>query len=346
MVYKIVLTGGPCSGKTTSIQRIASEFREKGYNVIIVPDSASLLINSGVKNFGVDGINLYDFQKCIIDMQMNLERIIIDSLDTDLETIALCDGGIIDGKAFMDDEDFTSLLKDFHLNELDISVSYDMVIHLRSFALGKEQFYTFNTGEEIEEAKKLDQKILESWAGHSKLRVVTNDGSFEEKMNRVCDNIYDLLKIPRPIHIQKKFLVDYIDLEKISGLDFNIFDIEKYVISEGGNEKCYKKTTSFDDVNYSLINKTNINGEKIVTEKRINESDYYDNIPNYIIKNKRYTFEYNNQYFKLDIFDDKCILEVDLTDKSNDFDIPPFVSVREDITDDLDYNYSKQLVLK
>ena len=34
-IKKIVLTGGPCAGKTTAIQEIEKEFTEKGYLVLI-----------------------------------------------------------------------------------------------------------------------------------------------------------------------------------------------------------------------------------------------------------------------------------------------------------------------
>lgn len=46
-VKKIVLTGGPCAGKTTALQQIEREFTEKGYHVLIVPEAASILIGAG-----------------------------------------------------------------------------------------------------------------------------------------------------------------------------------------------------------------------------------------------------------------------------------------------------------
>ena len=55
MYKKIVLTGGPCSGKTTSIQKIEEEFTQLGYKVIIVPEAAPILINSGIRPFGIGG---------------------------------------------------------------------------------------------------------------------------------------------------------------------------------------------------------------------------------------------------------------------------------------------------
>ena len=37
-VTKIVITGGPCAGKTTALSWIMNSFTEKGYVVLIVPE--------------------------------------------------------------------------------------------------------------------------------------------------------------------------------------------------------------------------------------------------------------------------------------------------------------------
>lgn len=39
-IYKIVMTGGPCAGKTTSIINLAEKLREQGFAVYIVPETA------------------------------------------------------------------------------------------------------------------------------------------------------------------------------------------------------------------------------------------------------------------------------------------------------------------
>ncbi len=36
-VYKIVISGGPCGGKSTSLKKIREEFSQKGFNVLSVP---------------------------------------------------------------------------------------------------------------------------------------------------------------------------------------------------------------------------------------------------------------------------------------------------------------------
>ncbi|MBU1091358.1 ATP-binding protein, partial [Patescibacteria group bacterium] len=47
---EIVLTGGPCSGKTTAINYIAEKLRDKGFRVFVVQEFATMLILAGVGN--------------------------------------------------------------------------------------------------------------------------------------------------------------------------------------------------------------------------------------------------------------------------------------------------------
>ena len=65
-VKKIVLTGGPCAGKTTALQQIEREFTEKGYHVLIVPEAASILIGAGIRPFGPYIMDMAEFQKYVI----------------------------------------------------------------------------------------------------------------------------------------------------------------------------------------------------------------------------------------------------------------------------------------
>ena len=47
-ITKIVITGGPCAGKTTGMGRIQKEFVKLGYKVLFVPETATELITGGV----------------------------------------------------------------------------------------------------------------------------------------------------------------------------------------------------------------------------------------------------------------------------------------------------------
>ncbi len=47
-ITKIVITGGPCAGKTTGMSWIQNAFTERGYKVLFIPETATELITGGV----------------------------------------------------------------------------------------------------------------------------------------------------------------------------------------------------------------------------------------------------------------------------------------------------------
>ena len=61
MITKIVITGGPCAGKTTGLSWIQNTFSQLGYVVLVVPETATELISGGVTPLSC-GTNL-DYQK-------------------------------------------------------------------------------------------------------------------------------------------------------------------------------------------------------------------------------------------------------------------------------------------
>ena len=49
-IVKIVLTGGPCAGKTTAKAWIEDAFTKMGYVVLFVSETATELIQGGITN--------------------------------------------------------------------------------------------------------------------------------------------------------------------------------------------------------------------------------------------------------------------------------------------------------
>jgi thymidylate kinase len=343
-ILKIALTGGPCGGKTTSIEKIEEEFSEKGYNILIVPEAATILINSGIRPFGNNKLTMYDFQKYVMSLQMYLEDMAIScAKSSNKNTIILCDRGLMDDKAYVSDEEFTRLLKEVNLTTFDLMNRYDLVIHLKTAALGKEEFYTLSNNsartETVEEAREKDFKTLNSWIGH--------------------DNLKIMLSSTYPIQRQEKYLVEC-DLLKLLELNPVIHSIEQYVITKDNIESIYRKTIRGNEVKYSKINKidTNINNERITTRRSISEREYLDNleIDNVPLKKTRYSFQYNDQYFRLDVFSDNLqILEIEDSNITKERLFPIFITSIEDISNNklyrnkalyLELNKNKEYVKK
>ena len=47
-IYRVCLTGGACAGKTTALASLTEKLTKVGFHVLQVPESATLMMKSGV----------------------------------------------------------------------------------------------------------------------------------------------------------------------------------------------------------------------------------------------------------------------------------------------------------
>ena len=73
-IKKIVITGGPCSGKSTMLNLIENTFKEKGYKVLIVSETATELIRGGISPLGGKE-NMFIFQDYLLNLQFKKEEV-------------------------------------------------------------------------------------------------------------------------------------------------------------------------------------------------------------------------------------------------------------------------------
>lgn len=349
MIKKVVLTGGPCAGKTTALSKLEQNLKELGYNVLIVSESATELIKGGIRPFGDNQVSMFDFQDIIINYQLNKEKTYDESIKyfSNPNTVIIYDRGVMDNKAYVSDEEFDKLLNKNNLTELTLMDNYDMVLHLVTAALGKEEFYTLENNkartESIEEAIEMDKKTLNAWRGHRNLKVIDNRTDFEEKLNRVVDEVNNLLGNPITTREQKKFVVE-IDMEQLK--DYTKIEIEQHYIKsiDAYEKRLRKRTLNNDSTYYITVQKKDNNGiSSIVTDKKLTKKEYERLLASTDIESSisktRYSFIYDNQYFRLDKFNnDLTLLEVDLTNDKKDINLPSYFKEVKDVT--LDNSYS------
>ena len=72
-VTRIVITGGPCAGKSTAMSRIQEVFNQKGYRTIFIQETATELILAGINP--VSCASNSDFQNCLLKLQVEKEKI-------------------------------------------------------------------------------------------------------------------------------------------------------------------------------------------------------------------------------------------------------------------------------
>lgn len=200
---KIVLTGGPCAGKTTTIAKIKEDLENLGYHVLLLNECATEIINLGIRPFGDPKVDVYDFQNEILNLQVFKEKRLIDivsKLPDDTKCILLSDRGVIDNKAYLGTEKFNKLLEENNLVEEEVLNQYDMVIHLVTVATNNENKYNNSANsarfeDDIDEVIDLDKRTNEAWSKHKNLKVVEATNTIDEKIEKVINIIHDFLKI-------------------------------------------------------------------------------------------------------------------------------------------------------
>ena len=367
-ISKIVLTGGPCAGKTTALTWINNYFSKRGYTVLFVPETATELITNGVAPWTC-GTN-YDYQTFQMKLQKVKEQIFDDAARTmkSDKIIIVCDRGILDNKAYMKDVEFKRLLKEFGTNETKERDSYDAVFHLVSAAKGKQEVYTLANNaartESVEDAKKLDDKIISAWTGHPHFRIIDNSTEFEEKLERLLKEIASFLGEPEPFEIERKFLIAYPNIKELENMpNCTKVDItQTYLKSEVDTERRVRARGIDGDYLYYLTEKRKIsNLKRIETERKLTQDEYLallmesDNKLHTIHKT-RFCLSENNQYFEIDIYpewDNQAIMEIELSSEDETIKTPEFIKIIKEVTDDESYkNYQmakempKQLVKK
>lgn len=347
-MLKVCLTGGPSTGKTSVINAINKHFSSLGYNVIIAPETATSFIQSGIRPFGDNALPSIEFQRLVIQNQLHNEKICekaAEVLGKD-KSIIICDRGVLDGIAYVNEQEWKSILEKEGIHPRDLLTSYDVVLYM----LGKSEIFTTENNKSryessADEALEKGKKVLKSYLSHDNLRVIQPREDIKDKELEVINIIANMLKLPTRVREQHKFLVDGIDVEKLASLSSKVVIKQDYLKCDDDTEYRIRRIdqNGIYSYHFSVIKKC-VNGiREILTDDVISESAYRNLLltksDNSISLTKtRYSFVHDQQYFKLDIFDDDmCILEVNLTKENPNISIPDFVYVVQDVTNDEEY---------
>ncbi len=351
-ISKIVITGGPCAGKTTGMSWIQNAFVRRGYVVLFVPETATELINGGIAPWtcGSNG----EFQKCLVKLQLDKEKAFETAAKTmDAEKILIvCDRGAMDNKAYMNDEEFRAVMDYVDKNEVELRDGYDAVFHMVTAAKGAEEFYTTANNEARtetpQEAAEIDDKLIAVWTGHPHLRIIDNSFDFEGKMKKLISEIASFLGEPEPFEVERKFLIDYPDTEGLQKLPncekVNI--IQTYLQSKDDEEmRVRQRGVDGNYIYYETIKKPVSDRKRIEVERRLTKDEYLEKLMeadpmSKPIRKDRYCLSEGNQYFEIDVYpfwDDKAILEIELCDPEEEIHIPEMVNVIKEVTGDEKY---------
>ena len=362
-IKKIVLTGGPCAGKTTALVKITEYFSGFGYKVFNVPEVPTIYSTAGWNYLTPNRALYYQGEQAILETQLALEDQFLRLAEVCTQPVLIvCDRGTLDISAYIKPEEWQEITAMCGTTPNALMERYDAVLHLVSAADGAEQFYTTATNatryekaneEGLRLARELDKKVIMAWTGHPHLRVINNHNDFESKLNRVLMEISKVVGLPQPVRDERSFRVEIIgDLPECSESEIT----QTYLVTEPGGEVRLRRRAFRGGkvVNVHRSRKRVSDTEIIETERQV-DNNLYEQMLHQAdpyranIKKKRQSFIWKGRFFQIDTFhapiDDLVIMENKGIGEQEDIDLPPFVRVLEDVTGNSKYqNYNIALM--
>lgn len=343
----VVLTGGPCAGKTTALSQLNDWLSQAGRKVFIAHEVATRLIEAGFNKRSPS------FQPAILRQQLAFEDLCLEEADSlEQPSVILCDRGALDVLAYCDWEEFVEMMTLLGNNLSTIMHRYSGVIHMVTAANGAEEFYTTENNqardESPETARKLDQKTQNAWVGHPHLIVIGNENKdFQTKLLRTRQALARVLGIPEPIEIERKYLLASVEWNALPSHTSKVSISQTYLRPTNVALDRRVRKRSIDGIAcYFFTEKRDLRPKvRVEQERQIDAREYLtlleeaDPKRSKIIKT-RHCFVWENQYFELDVFQQpanlfgKIILEIELSSEQTEVSLPPFVKVEKEVTDD------------
>ncbi len=320
-IRTVVVTGGPCSGKTMSLKMIRAFLERHGYFVVVVPEMARELIASGFHPANPAWKDSVSFQRRIARGTLEKEFFNRESLWEmnvgNRPVIFVCDRGLMDSAAYVGKERFAGVLRSLGVANVDLARDrYDLVIHLDSAANGAEEHYV-NDSERHEtpaEARALDEATFLAWSGHPNHARIDNSTSFAGKIERAISTISAWLDLPVSQEIEVKHLVRNFRLDQIPSAAEKTRIEQAYLNIPGmpGEVECRVRVKRSEDggCRYYYTEKvpTGTKGLRMEHEEAISHARHEELIKLYSIPHckaivkDRYEFHYEGRLIELDAY--------------------------------------------
>lgn len=202
-----------------------------------------------------------------------------------------------------------------------------------------------------DETTELGRELIGRFAGHPHLRVIGNHYPDEAKADRLILELSAVFGVPKPLEIERKFLIDKPDTEVLEKLPF----CRKASISQtyltfpdGSRARVRRRVSGNEELYFHTVKKQVTPLIRTEVERIISRDEYlaYLNDPSTAkasIEKDRYCIVHDSQYFELDVFpfwDDKALLEIELCSEDDDVRFPDFVKIIKEVSSDKAYNNS------
>jgi predicted ATPase len=188
----IVLTGGPCGGKTTLIKELINNPLSKD-KFVTIPEAISYVLQT--KTSPEEKI----FQKLMVEIQLAMENALDKCFDQG--KIFICHRGSLDPLAYWQnnnwvDNEFFSFTQSSLIEHYE---RYHSVIHLQTAAINAIDYYKqypiAHRHETAEQSSKLDNLLANVWKDHPNYYLVESNVDWERKRNIFLNLINEICKL-------------------------------------------------------------------------------------------------------------------------------------------------------
>ena len=358
-IKKIVLTGGPCAGKTTALVKITEYFSGFGYKVFNVPEVPTIYSTAGWNYLTPNRDLYYQGERAILETQLAFEDQFMRFAEVCTKPVLIvCDRGTMDISAYIKPEEWEEITAMAGTSTNALMERYDAVLHLVSAADGAEQYYTTATNatryeqaneEGLRIARELDKKVIKAWTGHPHLRVINNHLDFENKLNRVLNEISKVVGLPQPPQEERVYRVEITgEIPECSESEIT----QTYLVAEPGCEvRLRRRQWSGGKVVNVHRSKKRISETGVIETERHIDNNLYEQMLQQAdpyrqtIRKRRQSFIWKGQFFQIDTFlapvNDLVMMETKGVAEQETINFPPFVKVIEEVTGNQTYyNYN------
>lgn len=186
---KILITGGACAGKTTVLNVIKDYLEEKGYNVNIIEEVPTKLINESITS---EKVGKMEFQELIIKTQIENEK------NCNYDGVIIFDGSPIDSMKFINREEFDKFVKKYNTNFEEIINGYDGIIFLETVAKDYPELYSNENNKarltDVNAAVDRNDKLFNIYNNNSKVYLIKPDKDIEVKKKKIIEVVESIIK--------------------------------------------------------------------------------------------------------------------------------------------------------
>ncbi len=365
-IHRIVLTGGPCGGKSTALERISERMTDMGFDVYRVPEAATIVLGGGAQLHRMSPGQAAGFQAQLLHVILTLEDAFqAIALGTGRPSILLCydrnahDGrrGLPFARSLVGAARRTQFL---HRAAARPALrrgdsSRDGSRRRRTVLHDRQQCGAQRIAREGPRARPACAQRLGRPSDAA--RVIDNATDFAGKIDRVIAAVSAAVGVPPPGAVKRQFRIRKSPPPSEFPTHSELFDIEQTELAatDGTAAHIRRRGQNGAYLYTHTVIREQPDGTRVESERQIGGREYAGLLAQADsalrpIRKKRRVFVWANRYFELDMYIEPWagleVLHVEARGRwTRKWNLPPFLDIGEG-SDGRGSEHRKRIVVK